>query len=115
VKALIADLDHEDFATRERATANLKEDRVAAAAALREVVAKSPSAEARRRAEGVLQELANGVTPPRELRALRAVEVLEWIATKEARAHLIELTKGAPEARLTREAAAACTRLEGRK
>jgi hypothetical protein len=46
---------------------------------------------------------------------LRAVEVLEWIATKEARAHLLELTNGAPAARLTREAAAACKRLAGRE
>ena len=85
------------------------------AAALREVVAKSSSAEARRRAAGLLREMENGVIPPRELRALRAVEILEWIATKGARARLLELTKGAPDARLTREAAATCKRLEGRK
>jgi hypothetical protein len=41
--------------------------------------------------------------------------VLEWVATKEARAHLLGLAKGAPEARLTREAVAACKRLEDRK
>ena len=58
---------------------------------------------------------SGAVTPPRELRSLRAVEVLEWVATKEARARLLELTKGAPGARLTRAAAAACKRLEGRK
>jgi hypothetical protein len=55
------------------------------------------------------------VKPPRERGGLRAVEVLEWIATKEARARLLELTKGAPDARLTRAAAATCKRLEGRK
>jgi RNA polymerase sigma factor (sigma-70 family) len=115
VKALIADLDAGDFATRERATAELREQGLFAAAALREVVAKSSSGEARRRAKGLLREMAHGVTPPRELRASRATEVLEWIATKEARARLLELAKGAPEARLTREAAAACKRLEGRK
>jgi WD40 repeat protein len=115
VRALIADLDKDDFATRERATAALREHGPVAAAALREVVANSPSAEARRRAEGLLREMENGVLPPRELRALRAVEVLEWIATPEARARLLELTKGAADARLTREAAAACKRLEGRK
>jgi RNA polymerase sigma factor (sigma-70 family) len=115
VKALVADLDRDDFATRERATAALKEHGPAAAAALREVVAHSSSAEARRRAEGLLREMENGFLPAGELRALRAVEVLEWIATKEARAHLTELAKGAPDARLTREAAAGCKRLEGRK
>jgi hypothetical protein len=43
------------------------------------------------------------------------VEVLEWLATPEARARLLDLAKGAPDARLTREAAATCKRLEGRK
>jgi RNA polymerase sigma factor (sigma-70 family) len=115
VKALIADLDDEDFTTRERATADLKELGALVSAALREVVAKSSSAEARRRADGLLKELENADIPPRELRALRSVEVLEWAATKEARARLLELTKGAPDARLTREAAATFKRLEGRK
>jgi WD40 repeat protein len=115
VKALIADLDNADFATRERATADLAEHGDIAAAGLREVVAKSSSAEARRRAAALLREMANGVTPPRELRALRAVEVLELIATPQARDCLLELTKGAPDARLTRQAVATCKRLEGRK
>jgi WD40 repeat protein len=115
MKALIADLDNEEFATRERATAALREHGAAAEAALREVVAKSASAEARRRAEELLKEIANGVIPPDELRNLRAVEVLEWAATPEARAHLRKLAKGAAGARLTRDAAAACERLERRK
>jgi hypothetical protein len=63
----------------------------------------------------LLKEMDNGVIPPRELRALRAVEVLEWVATPEARAHLLKMTKGVPGARLTREALAAGKRLEGRK
>jgi WD40 repeat protein len=115
VKALIADLDSNDFALREKATAELKEHGAVAAAALRAVAAKSSSAEARRRAEGLLREMENGVIPPRELRALRAAEILEWIATPAARARLLELTKGAPDARLTRAAAATCRRLAGRK
>jgi dipeptidyl aminopeptidase/acylaminoacyl peptidase len=115
VKALIADLDARQFATRERATADIKEHWPVTAAALREVVAKSSSAEARRRAEGILREMEKAVTPPLELRAVRAAELLEWIATKDARTLLLELAKGAPDARLTREAAAACKRIEGRK
>jgi hypothetical protein len=75
----------------------------------------TPSAEARHPAAGLLREVENGVIPPRDLRALRAVEGLEWIATTEARTLLVGLTKGAPDARLTREAAAACKRLEGRQ
>ena len=116
MKASIADLDSDDFATRERATAELQEHGPLVAAALREVVAKtSSSAEARLRAEDLLRKITRGPISPRELRALRAVEVLEWIGTKEARARLLELTKGAADGRLTREAASACKRLEGRK
>jgi hypothetical protein len=115
VKAQIADLDSDDFATRERATADLKAHWPAAEASLREVAAKSPSAEARRRAEGLLKEMAGAETPPGEVRGLRAVEVLEWIGTPAARAHLRKLADGTPGARLTRDAAAAGTRLERRK
>jgi RNA polymerase sigma factor (sigma-70 family) len=111
VKALIADLDDETFATRERATAQVKELWPATAAALREVVAKSATLEARRRAEVIIRDMEKAITPPGAIRALRAAEVLEWIATPEARSLLLHLAKGAPDAQLTREAAAACKRL----
>jgi WD40 repeat protein len=115
VKDLIADLDNDDFATRSRATADLKELWPETAAALRECGAKPSSLEARRRAERIIGEMEKAITPPGALRALRAVEVLEWIATQEARTLLLELAKGAPGAGLTRDAAAACKRLgEGR-
>src|SRR5262249_14247274 len=81
VKALIGDLDADDFATRARATAGLKEHWPATQAALREVAAKASSLEARRRAEGIVREMEKAVTPPGALRGLRAAEVLEWIAT----------------------------------
>jgi hypothetical protein len=110
IKSLIAELDKDDFATREKATASLQELGPIATMALKEVVAKSPSLEAKRRAERLLQEITNGVVPPQELRALRAAALLEWIDTKEARAHLLELAKGAKEHRLTRDALATCKR-----
>jgi hypothetical protein len=112
VKALIADLDNQNFASRERATAHIKELWPATAVALREVVAKSSTLEARRRAEVIIREMEKAITPPGALRALRAAEALEWIATKEARTLLLELAKGDPDAQLTRESAAACKRLE---
>jgi hypothetical protein len=114
LKALIADLDSNNFAVRTRATAALKEHWPATEAALRAIAPKPGPLEVRRRAEGILRDMERGVTPT-QLRALRAAEVLEWIATREARARLLDLTKGAPEARLTRDAAAALKRLEGRK
>lgn len=115
VKALIVDLGDDDFATRERATAALKECGPVVAAALREVIMKTTSTEARRRAENLLRDIEKGIIPPHELRALRAVEILEWIATPEACACLLELAKGAPDARLTHSVSAACKRLESRK
>jgi hypothetical protein len=45
------------------------------------------------------------------LRGLRAVAVLEHIGTPEAKQLLVNLSEGAPEARLTREAKAALGRL----
>jgi hypothetical protein len=45
---------------------------------------------------------------------LRAVEVLERIGNAEARRVLEALAKGAPEARLTREARTSLERLLGR-
>jgi WD40 repeat protein len=113
VKALIADLNHDNFATRARATAKLKELWPETEAALRKVAAKSSTLESRRRAEGILREMEKAITPPGTLRALRAAEVLEWVATPQARALLRELARGAPDAQLTREAAAACRRLGG--
>jgi hypothetical protein len=52
---------------------------------------------------------------PQQLRLWRAVAALEMMGDDSARALLETLAKGAPEARLTREAAAALERLTGRK
>jgi WD40 repeat protein len=114
VTALITDLDSPNFTARERATADLKEYGPLVADALRAVVAQSSLAEGRRRAADLLREIESGVIPAGELRALRAVEVLEWLATPTARERLAELSKGAKEARLTRAAAASYQRLERR-
>jgi RNA polymerase sigma factor (sigma-70 family) len=115
VKAQLADLGSDDFATRTRATVDLKEHWPVTEAALRAFAAKAPTLEARRRAEGIIREMEQAATPPEALRGLRAAEVLEWIATPPARTLLGELAKGAADAPLTRASAAACKRLaEGR-
>ncbi len=49
-----------------------------------------------------------------ELAGLRAVEVLEYVGTFEARQLLAELAKEAKDARLTREAKASLQRLKRR-
>ncbi len=115
ITALIANLDHEDFATREKATAGLVAHWPFTEAALRQTATRPISAEARLRAKRILEEMEKRGASPNELRALRAVEVLEWIGTKEARKVLNGLTRGAPDARVTRQAAATSRRPQGRK
>ena len=54
--------------------------------------------------------------PPLDIaRAESVVPVLEWIGTERARALLQSLTRGVPEAGLTRSAKAALKRLDRRK
>jgi RNA polymerase sigma factor (sigma-70 family) len=113
VERLIAELDSDDFAIRERATEELKKLREPAAPALRKALAGRPAPEVEQRLKQVLQQLEAGLTPE-QLREVRAVEALEHIGTPEARRLLEALAKGAPEARLTREAAASLERLAAR-
>jgi dipeptidyl aminopeptidase/acylaminoacyl peptidase len=110
---LVADLDANDFAVRSKATAALAELGELAGPALRRALADQPSPELRRRAESLLGALAQ-VSSPEQVRALRAVELLEQLATLEARGLLATLAGGAPEVRLTREAMAALDRLKTR-
>jgi WD40 repeat protein len=111
VKRLLAELDSDEFAVREAAAARLEALADSAAPALR-AAAGSSSPEVRRRAEELLAKLdgASGES----LRQLRAVEALERAGTPQARQLLEELAAGLPEARLTREAAAALKRLPAR-
>ncbi len=71
--------------------------------------------EVRRRVLAVLERLRGPVTRPEALRSLRAVAVLEDIATTPARRLLEELSQGASEARLTRETKASLRRLDLRR
>jgi hypothetical protein len=109
--ALIADLDSVDFATRQKAMEDLRQLGRLAAVALRRAKDKSESAEVRRRTGELLGELEETATPPEELRALRAVEVLEGLATPEARQLLGKLARGDAGARLTQAATEALQRL----
>jgi hypothetical protein len=107
-----ADLNADNFDAREKAAAELGKLGELARPALEEALKKRPSAELRRRAEELLGRLKpDGPLSAEELRQLRAVEVLEGVGTPEAKKLLEELAKGAPGARLTREADAALRRL----
>jgi WD40 repeat protein len=106
---LIEDLGHKRFDAREKAMRELEGLGDAAVAALRQALEKP--LEVKRRADQLLEKLNQRV--PEELRALRAVDVLEQIGTPEARAMLRTLAGGAAEARLTQEVRASLQRLDG--
>jgi RNA polymerase sigma factor (sigma-70 family) len=111
---LIADLDSDTFAVREKATQALRELGGLAEPALREALQGVPKPEVRRRAGAVLDGLKNGSLTAAQLREVRAVEVLERVGTPEARRLLEALAQGAAAARLTREAQASLARLAKR-
>jgi hypothetical protein len=106
-----ADLDNEDFATREKASRRLAEWGELAVPGVRKRLDKEVSAEVRRRVLEFLDRFDPATLNPDRLRQLRAVELLEGIGTSAARDVLSELAKGAAEAPLTRDAAATLERL----
>lgn len=111
----LADLDSNEFATRERAERELGQLEELAESALHKALAERVSPEVRRRVEGLLTKLDASPPSAKTLQALRAIEALEHIATPEARQLFQKLADGAPEARLTREAKASLQRLARRE
>jgi hypothetical protein len=109
LRSLIAELESDEFAVREKAQRELERMGEDAVPALRKALDSKPSAEARRRMESVLEKPRT--LPPGTLQAIRAVEVLENISTPGARRLLESLAEGAPEARLTQQAKASLERL----
>jgi RNA polymerase sigma factor (sigma-70 family) len=110
VAELLAALDSDRFAERDKAMIELEKMGLAAEPPLRKALNAKPSLEVRRRIEGLLEKLAGGPS----LRALRAIEVLEHIAMPEARRYLAALAEGDASAAPTQEAKAALQRLSRR-
>jgi WD40 repeat protein len=108
---LLAEVDSGDFQVREAASRGLEEMGERIEPDLRRVLDGKPSPEARRRLERIVEGLQNRGQSREDLRAGRALEVLEQMATAEAEGVLRRLARGAPGARLTREAAAGLRRL----
>jgi HEAT repeat protein len=111
----IQDLDNDDFAVRERASAALGQVLEAAAPALRKTLEGQPSPEVRTRIEQLLARHEGNLFSEDHLRTARAIEVLEHIGTAEARAVLVELAKGAPGVWQTEDAKEALGRLACRR
>ncbi len=115
IDRLIADLDHESFTLRIKASAALEQLGETAGPALRKANEKQPSLEAERRLKSLLDKLDKGTLTPDEVRLVRAVEVLEKVGSPEALAILENLAQGAPAARLTVEARQALGRMQDGK
>jgi hypothetical protein len=111
VRRWLADLDGDDFAVREKASAELGRLGELVRPVLDAALRNGPSPEATRQVRALLDRLKVGAAlSPEDLRSHRAVEVLGGVGTPEAKRLLQELAKGAPAARLTRDADAALQR-----
>jgi WD40 repeat protein len=110
IDALVADLNSDQYALRQKAMVELEKLADLAVPALREQLAKKASLEMCKRIELLLAKINGPAADPEMLRALRAVEVLEAIGTPPARLVLETLAQGAPAHRVTQAAAEALKR-----
>jgi hypothetical protein len=108
VARLVADLNSARFRVRHAATRELEKLGEAAEPALRQGLSAKVALEGRQRLERILHKLDSS---PERLRLLRALEVLEHIATREAHQVIRKLAQGAPQAWRTRQAKAILARL----
>jgi hypothetical protein len=103
VAQLLRDLNDDRFAIRDKARQDLERLGELAESGLKEALARKQILESRRRLERLLSKLKGPITVPEKVRAIRAVETLEYIGTPEARKLLENLARGAPEALVTQE------------
>jgi hypothetical protein len=111
---LLAALDDDDFDTRDQATNDLAALGHAVAPALRKHRESELSVEARVRVDKLLGKLGKDGILTEELRCLRAVEVLEYVASAEAKKLLSAEAEGASQSLVTQGAKAALDRLAKR-
>jgi DNA-binding LacI/PurR family transcriptional regulator len=106
VRGFLDALDSERFAERTAASRGLVALGEAVEPELRRELAKAASAEKRHRLQLLLDGMATGFSAENS-RLARAIVVLKWANTPEARRLLEDLARGVPEAWLTREAKSA--------
>jgi len=112
IRELIARLASESFKDREAAARELVALGELTVPALRDTVESPSTLEQRHRAEKLLARLENAGLSPDDIRELRAIEILERIATPAAWHLLTTIGAGPSDARITHEARLAIKRLE---
>jgi hypothetical protein len=118
VAHIVADMDSPAFKVREGASRELAALGEPAAEICRKALRSNPPAEVRGRLEVFLKQISDQQALPwhgEQLRQVHALEVLERMATIEARRLVAEIAGGAPGAWLTGEARQVFERLERRK
>jgi hypothetical protein len=108
---LLADLDNDQFAVRQNAVEQLEKLGPSAEVALRQALSDRPSPEVRRRLEPLLAKVGDPAGSAVSLQLVRALEVLELLASPQARQVIARLAEGSPRSWLTREARASLDRL----
>jgi len=114
IEQLIGDLHDSRFKVRNAAMKELSAMGLDAEAALRRLGEQELELHVRRLVTELLQKIDGRSLPPGQLQSLRAVEVLERLASPAARDLLAGLAAGDPDAALTREAKSALVRLGAR-
>jgi hypothetical protein len=111
IEKLVAELDSENFATRNQAIAELGTVGEVAVVPLERFMEKPPSEEARERAKLLLKKLGEPAFTPDRLRVLEAIELLERLGTANAITLLEEIERDALIAPIHREARQALQRM----
>jgi WD40 repeat protein len=114
VERFIADLDSDDFETRESASQELDRLGDLAEPALRRALVANPTADVRKRLTQLLAGLEGEAAFARRRRPLRAVEALEALGTAAARRALEQIATEAPGTWLKDEVKASLRRLAAR-
>jgi hypothetical protein len=112
ISECISNLADDRFEVRRAATKQLDELGELAVEQLRRRLAENPGAEEKRRIEELI--LKTRICPKARLRDLRAIQIVEYIGTRQSKSILEELAKGAPESVITQESKASLERLNGR-
>jgi hypothetical protein len=112
LQTLFTNLANSEFSVRQAAFNELKELGETITDHLRRATAENPELEVKRRVELLLE--AARVPRADMLRRIRAIEVLEYIGSDDARQLLATISRGFPYARETKDAKAALERLAKR-